>query len=143
MKEDSRVWKRERESGNRRGRPISPASRSTYRGTKRRLSAGTCSLSSPANISKLVARSGGESLPLKCINFQPMKGWVKGMVVRSRNEFSFPSRGSSLVTLRRDNFREEFCSQMDRHCFDPFLFRARRRKKLVLSIPPSIEIAYL
>lgn len=40
-------------------------------------------------------------------------------------EFSFPSSSSSsrtrvsLVALRRDDF-PEFCSQMDRHCFDPF-----------------------
>lgn len=92
VKEDSRERRRirkkekERERGiihpNRRGRPISPietaASRSTYRDTKRRLSAGTRSL---FFISHQYFQTGGsidpldgESLPLKCINSQPIKG---------------------------------------------------------------------
>lgn len=97
---------------------------------------------SPANISKLVARSGGESLPSKCINFQPIKGWVKGMVVRSNSPFLPPRGRECLSSLSGGTIFQNFALKWIvivsiRFSPQPYLFR--RRKKL----PLSIEITYL
>lgn len=76
------------------------------------------SFSSPSNISKLrsIHRSMGESLPLKCINLQPIKGQV---IKKERLDawdprkefFSFPSSKNSL--LAGTIFEEQFYSQMN------------------------------
>lgn len=100
---------------------------------------------SPANISKLVARSGGESLPSKCINFQPIKGWVKGMVVRSNSPFlpPPPPRGREcLSSLSGGTIFQNFALKwivIVSIRFSPQSYLFRRRKKLPRNYLP-IEI---